>query len=143
MRYLLCLIFVSTSLFGQEYFTKRYQPFDANIPSPKDFLEYEIGSQHTRHDQIVSYLEQIASLSDQAKIMYYGKTHEGRKLPLLIISTKENLSELESIQKAHLDYAKGRLSEEPNIPLIINLAYNVHGNEPSSSEAALLAAYTL
>jgi hypothetical protein len=143
MRYLLCLIFVSTSLFGQEYFTKRYQPFDANIPSPKDFLEYEIGSQHTRHDQIVSYLEQIASLSDQAKIMYYGKTHEGRKLPLLIISTKENLNELESIQKAHLDYAKGRLSEEPNIPLIINLAYNVHGNEPSSSEAALLAAYTL
>ena len=26
---------------------------------------------------------------------------------------------------------------------MINLGYNVHGNEPSSSEAALLTAYTL
>ena len=92
---------------------------------------------------IVSYLEEIASHSDRAQIIYYGKTHEGRKLPLLLISTKENLAQLESIQKAHLDYAQGRLSVEPDVPLIINLAYNVHGNEPSSSEAALLAAYTL
>ena len=143
MRYLLGLLFSVTSLFGQDYFTERYQPFDTTIPAPKDFLEYEIGSQHTRHDQIISYLEQIASLSSQAKIVYYGKTHEGRKLPLLIISSQENLSQLETIQKAHLAYAQGRISEEPNIPLIINLAYNVHGNEPSSSEAALLAAYTL
>ena len=143
MRYLLVFLFSVTSLFGQDYFTERYQPFDTTIPAPKDFLEYEIGSQHTRHDQIISYLEQIASLSSQAKIVYYGKTHEGRKLPLLIISSQENLSQLETIQKAHLAYAQGRISEEPNIPLIINLAYNVHGNEPSSSEAALLAAYTL
>ena len=143
MRYLLGLLFSITSLFGQDYFTERYQPFDTTIPAPEDFLEYEIGSQHTRHDQIISYLEQIASLSSQAKIVYYGKTHEGRKLPLLIISSQENLSQLETIQKAHLAYAQGRISEEPNIPLIINLAYNVHGNEPSSSEAALLAAYTL
>ena len=27
--------------------------------------------------------------------------------------------------------------------MIINLGYNVHGNEPSSSEAAMLTAYTL
>ena len=143
MRLLLCLFFTTISLFGQDYFTERYHPFNENIPSPKKFLEYEIGSQHTRHDMIVSYLEEIASHSDRAQIIYYGKTHEGRKLPLLLISTKENLAQLESIQKAHLDYAQGRLSEEPDVPLIINLAYNVHGNEPSSSEAALLAAYSL
>ncbi len=29
-----------------------------------------------------------------------------------------------------------------DLPVFINLAYNVHGNEPSSSEAALLTAYT-
>ena len=29
-----------------------------------------------------------------------------------------------------------------DVPIFINLAYNVHGNEPSSSEAALLTAYT-
>jgi hypothetical protein len=30
-----------------------------------------------------------------------------------------------------------------NLPVFVNLAYNVHGNEPSSSEAAMLTAYTL
>jgi len=143
MKHLLWSLFLVMPLFGQDYFTERYKPFHSEIPSPKDFLEYEIGSQHTRHDQIVSYLEQIAKVSDRAQIMYYGKTHEGRKLPLLVISSKENLANLESIQKAHLDYAKGLILEEPDIPLILNLAYNVHGNEPSSSEAALLSAYTL
>ncbi|MDG1911630.1 MAG: M14 family metallopeptidase [Flavobacteriaceae bacterium] len=143
MRYLFCLLFLATPLFGQDYFTERYQPFSANISAPKDFLEYEIGSQHTRHDQIISYLQYLASVSDHAQIMYYGKTHEGRKLPLLMISTTKNLNQIETIQKAHLDYAQGRSVEEPKVPLIINLAYNVHGNEPSSSEAALLAAYTL
>ena len=32
---------------------------------------------------------------------------------------------------------------KPKTPIVINLGYNVHGNEPSSSEAALLTAYTL
>ena len=143
MKHLLWSLFLAMPLFGQDYFTERYQPFQENIQAPKDFLDYEIGSQHTRHDQIVSYLEHLAKVSNQAQIIYYGKTHEGRKLPLLIISTPENLANLKSIQKAHLDYAKGLLLEEPDIPLILNLAYNVHGNEPSSSEAALLSAYTL
>ena len=61
----------------------------------------------------------------------------------MIISTQENLTQLESIKKQHLAFAQGELETQPDIPVIINLAYNVHGNEPSSSEAALLAAYTL
>jgi hypothetical protein len=130
-------------LFAQDYFTARYQPFQNSISSPEVFLEYEIGSQHTRHDQIVAYLQTLASASNQAQISYYGKTHEGRKLTLLAISSSENLARLDVIQKQHLAYAEGELEIQPDIPIIINLAYNVHGNEPSSSEAALLAAYTL
>ena len=143
MQYLSFLLLFSTLLFGQDYFTERYNPFKSSIPSPESYLEYEIGSQHTRHDLIVAYLQHLANISDQAEIMFYGKTHEGRKLPLLIISTKENLRRLKEIQKKHLDFAQGRLEEQPDLPVIINLAYNVHGNEPSSAEAALLAAYTL
>ena len=143
MKRFLILLLASINLMGQDYFTQRYAPFDSSIPSPEQFLEYAIGSQHTRHDQIVAYFETLASHSDQAQIIYYGKTHEGRKLPLLIISTQENLTQLESIKKQHLAFAQGELETQPDIPVIINLAYNVHGNEPSSSEAALLAAYTL
>ena len=143
MRSIILFLLLTSKVFSQDYFTKRYQPFLVTIPSPESFLEYEIGSQHTRHDQIVSYLEALAESSENALITYYGKTHEGRKLPLLIIGSQENLAQLEEIKKQHLEYAKGSLENQPNIPIVINLAYNVHGNEPSSSEAALLAAYTL
>lgn len=143
MRSIIIFLLATNTIFAQDYFTERYQPFLITIPSPESYLEYEIGAQHTRHDQIVSYLEILAESSENALITYYGKTHEGRKLPLLIIGSQENLAQLEEIKKQHLDYAKGSLVSQPNIPIIINLAYNVHGNEPSSSEAALLAAYTL
>lgn len=143
MRALFVFLLLSLHLFGQDYFTEQYKPFLEDIRSPKEFLGYEIGSQHTRHDQIVSYLNYLASTSDQAELSYYGKTHEGRKLPLLAISSKQNLIRAKEIQKAHVDYALGDRSTQPEIPLVINLGYNVHGNEPSSSEAALLTAYTL
>lgn len=143
MRLFLFTLLICAQLFAQDYFTARYQPFQSSIASPEVFLEYKIGSQHTRHDQIVAYLQHLASVSNQAQISYYGKTHEGRKLALLAVSTAENLAQLEEIQKQHLAYTEGKLESLPDIPIIINLAYNVHGNEPSSSEAALLAAYTL
>ena len=143
MRILFLIFFGAHLALGQSYFTERYEPFQTKIPAPETFLEYEIGSQHTRHDQIVSYFQSLATQSDRAQISFYGKTHEGRKLTMLIVSSKENLAQIEAIQKKHLDYAQGKLEKQPDVPVIVNLAYNVHGNEPSSSEAALLAAYTL
>ena len=144
MRISILLFFLSIfSLLGQDYFTERYEPFLNSIESPEQFLEYGIGEQHTRHDQIVNYFKRLASVSNRAEITYYGKTHEGRKLTFLIVSSEENLEKLGEIQKQHIAYAKGNLQNQPDIPVIINLAYNVHGNEPSSSEAAMLAAYTL
>ena len=38
---------------------------------------------------------------------------------------------------------EAEMPETESLPVFVNLGYNVHGNEPSSSEAAMLAAYTL
>ena len=54
-------------------------PLIKKIPAPEAFLEYGIGSYHTRHDLIVAYLTKLAEVSDRASIETYGKTHEGRK----------------------------------------------------------------
>ncbi len=142
---LLFSIFCSTSLFAQNYYFSKYQPFENSIPSPEEFLGYAIGERHTRHDLIVAYLEKLAELSERATLMDYGKTHEGRRLVLLTISSPENLANLDAIQSKHLNYTDPNQSPEadPSLPIIVNLGYNVHGNEPSSSEAALLTAYTL
>jgi hypothetical protein len=140
-------VFVSLVLFlnvaaAQDYFTARYTPFDSTIQSPEAFLERPVGAQHTRHDQIVAYLEYLAKVSPRAKITYYGKTHEGRKLPILIVGDPSHLEQLDALQAKHLAHIQQPSSANEERPLFINLGYNVHGNEPSSSEAALLAAYT-
>lgn len=131
-------------MYGQDYFLKKFQPFNSDIPSPEQFLGYGIGERHTRHDLIVAYFEKLAEVSDRATLHYYGKTHEGRKLVILTISTPENIANLESLKTQHLAFTdpKKTVSNYEGVPVFINLGYNVHGNEPSSSEAALLSAYT-
>ena len=144
-RLLLLILFCGTTIHGQDYFLKKYEPFNSDIPSPEQFLGYGIGAHHTRHDLIVAYLEKLSEVSDRASIHYYGKTHEGRKLVILTITSPENLSNLENLKKQHLAFTDPaqNVTNYEDVPVFVNLAYNVHGNEPSSSEAALLSAYTL
>ena len=138
---LLCL----NNLIAQDYFLENNGPYNENIQSPEEFLGYEIGFEHTRHDLIVSYLNYLSNSSKKAEIIKYGESHEGRDLIMLTVSSMNNLSNLDKIKQEHLKYTvpKSNLEVNKNLPVIINLGYGVHGNEPSSAEAAMLAAYTL
>ena len=145
LKLLLVFMLLSNIITSQNYFLEKYEPYNNSILSPEEFLGYEIGFQHTRHDQIVSYLTYLSNVSDKADLIKYGKTHEGRNLVILTISSKNNLNRLGEIQKEHLKNTIPGVTVTSNedLPIIINLGYGVHGNEPSSSEAALLTAYTL
>lgn len=141
----LFIFLLSYSIHSQEYFYGAQGPFDAKIPSPEAFLGYPIGSYNTRHDQVVAYFKTLANLSDKATITVYGETHEHRKLVILNISNANNIKNLESIRQEHLKLidVNKPVGDISNLPIFINLAYNVHGNEASSTEAAMLTAYTL
>jgi len=130
--------------YSQDYYYKDFAPFDQKIPAPEAFLEYGIGSYHTRHDLIVAYLTKLAEVSDRASIETYGKTHEGRKLVIFTVTSAENQRNLEDLQKKHLELVQLKASsKDSDVPVFVQLGYNVHGNEPSSSEAAMLTAYVL
>ena len=139
------LILCLNNLIAQDYFLENNGPYNENIQSPEEFLGYEIGFEHTRHDLIVSYLNYLSNSSKKAEIIKYGESHEGRDLIMLTVSSTNNLSNLDKIKQEHLKYTvpKSNLEVNKNLPVIINLGYGVHGNEPSSAEAAMLAAYTL
>ncbi len=148
LRYNLMIIFVfiyAIQVNAQNYYYKDYQPFNDQIPSPEDFLGYPIGEYHTRHDLVVSYMHKLAEVSDKASIKVYGLTNENRKLIILTISTPENQQNLMSIKNKHLEVVdeSKNITDFTNLPIFVNLAYGVHGNEPSSTEAAMLIAYTL
>ena len=119
----------------------------AQLKSPDEFLGYPLGSHYTPHFKIVDYVDYIAAqMPEMVKVEKYGETNEGRPLLLAYISAKENVSNLENIRKNNLRLANAaadRMAATEETPVIVWLSYNVHGNEPSSSEAAMLTLYEL
>lgn len=117
------------------------------LQAPAAFLGYSLGAKYTPHHRIVSYFRSVADASPATvKLVQYGETNEGRPLMLAFISSAENIANLDRIRTNNLRQA-GLTDDKmpPNIdaPVIVWLSYNVHGNEPSSSEAAMKTLHAL
>ncbi len=134
-RYLLLFIAVVLSLAGT-----------AQLKSPEQFLGYPLGTRYTPHWKIVNYFDYVAAaLPNRVTLDKIGETYEGRPLYVACLSAAANMANIEEIRKNNLRMA-GVLTDKPaadNNPVIVWLSYNVHGNEPSSSEAAMLTLYQL
>lgn len=137
------LLFFISFIYGQSgyFYPDASDKMNPAIPTPEQFLGYAVGSQHTRHDKIVEYMKELSKVSNRVSFQIIGETYEHRQQVIAIFTSANNHSRLEEIRKAQL--AGESTGNTTGIPLVIHLAYNVHGNEPSSSEAALLTAYYL
>jgi uncharacterized membrane protein len=112
-----------------------------NIKSPSEFLGYELGTEFSRHHEVVAYYEYLsATVPNQVQLVTYGKTNERRPLILAYVSTAENIKNLESIRTEHL---KNTVGEGNPSKAIVWLSYNVHGNESVSTEASMQTIYEL
>ena len=131
-------------LFGICFFLS----LEAQLKSPEEFLGYKIGSRYTPHWKIVNYFNHVAANCPTAvKLEKYGETNEGRPLIMTFVSSAENMQHLDAIRVNNLRLANlGKDKAAPveeNAPAIVWLSYNVHGNETSSSEAALMTIWAL
>ncbi|KAA3650767.1 MAG: peptidase M14 [Proteobacteria bacterium] len=111
-----------------DYYLPKGERYNASIPSPSSMLNQDLGDQHLRHDQIVQYMGMLAASSPQAKLVEYGRTHEGRRLVLLVISSEQNMQQFE------------QLPEREDL-LKVWQGFSVHGNEPSGGNASVLYAW--
>src|SRR6185369_245158 len=120
---------------------------NAQLKSPDDFLGYRLGTHFTPHWKVVDYFKYVASNSpSMVKLQEYGQTNEGRPLMVAFISTAENIQNLENIRKNNLRLANqslDKMAANENGPVVVWLSYNVHGNEASSTEAAMKTLYAL
>jgi hypothetical protein len=117
----------------------------AQTKSPDEFLGYPLGSRFTIHQKVVDYFKYVASQHKNIKLQSYGKTNEGKELLVAIISSQDNMNNLEEIRKNNvaLSMAANVKIDVKKQPAILWLSYNVHGNEASSTETAMKMIYTL
>lgn len=125
-------------------FTFNFFPtLSQNIKSPSEFLGYELGTRFTQHHKVVEYFKYVRNTSNLVSLEKYGETNENRPLYVSYISSKENIKNLDKIREDNLSrigILKGNTSTQTGI---VWLSYNVHGNEASSTEAAMLTIYKL
>lgn len=125
-----------------------YRP---DVPTPDRVLGFPFGERPITPEEAFHYLEALAQASPRIRLETYGRTFEGRPLRLAWVSTPENLARLETWQRRWRDLwnpvqvrredLDAWLSE--GLPLLVWFGFSIHGNEHSSTEAALALAYFL
>ena len=114
-----------------------------SIKSPSEFLGYELGSRYTRHHKVVDYFTYISENSLNVQLTKYGETNEDRPLYISFISSKDNINNLEKLREDNLKRTGILKGESSSNIAFVWLSYNVHGNETSSSEAAMQTLFEL
>ena len=140
-----------TSAFAQDDITLDYYlpddvTYDSSIPTPEEVIGHQIGQWHITHDKLVYYMRALAEASDRVTYMEYATTYEDRPLVMLTITSPDNHESIDRIKENHLllkDTSQSENLDLSTMPVIVNMGYSVHGNEPSGSNAAPLVAYYL
>ena len=125
--------------------------YDPAIPTLRQIAGHEPGHEITAPPQVGEYLQALAKAAPtRTRLVEYARSWEGRPLWLLAIAGPERLAKLDQV-KADLQ----RLADPRNLssgdadrlvrelPVVVWLVHGVHGNEISSSDAALQEAYHL
>jgi hypothetical protein len=120
------------------------------VPSPEQVLGHAMGERFTDHAGVVRYMEALAAaVPSMARLQQYGESVEGRRLVQLVIARPDHLARLEEIMAANrllvnpgTPAARAREVAAVN-PAVVFFSYGVHGNESSSSEAAMWTAWDL
>ncbi len=118
-------------------------------PSPTDVLGWELGDRFTDTGAVHRYLDALARASDRITLEPYGETPEGRPLVQVVVASQRHRERLDEILAANRTLADPDTPEERiaeivrTNPAVVYLSYGVHGNESSSTEAALWTAWDL
>ena len=128
------------------YYLPQTVSYNPAIPTPAAVLGYEVGEWHVSHDQLVTYMRAVDAASDRITLIEYARTHEHRPLLLLTITSPDNQRNIAQIKADHhklTDPAVSGQLDVSKMPAVFWMGYSVHGNEPSGTNAALLAVYYL
>jgi hypothetical protein len=125
--------------------------YDPDIPTLEEVAGHDFVEEITPPDQVISYMRALAEAApDRVHLLWTGRTWEGRATVMLAIGSPERMARLDAV-KADLrrlaDPRELSASEAERLllelPVVTALIHGIHGNEASSSGAAMAEAYHL
>jgi hypothetical protein len=122
--------------------------YDASVPTVASVLGYDSGERITRAADVLRYFEALrASAPDRVVIGEQARTHEGRPVFWAAVGSPANIARLDQIKANSRRLADPRQTSPAEAariivdqPVIVWLAYSVHGDEISPADAAMAAA---
>jgi hypothetical protein len=117
----------------------------SSIPSPRDVLGFPLAERAATPAEVERCLRTwTAAAPDRTRLVEYARSHEGRPLHYMVVTSPPNLQRVDRIQEdlARLGDPR-RLTEEEaaelidRVPAVAWLAYTIHGDETEGSDAAL------
>ncbi len=144
-------LIVATLLFSPAQDLAPGTRYDPGIPTLADVAGHDFGEQITPPDQVVRYMEALAEAApERTHLFTYAESWEGRPLVMMVIGSPERIASLDEIKAdlARLADPRGLSDAEADeilarVPVVTALMHGVHGNEISSSGAAMAEAYHL
>jgi len=120
------------------------------VPTPDAILGFPVGTRAATPAQIEAVMKGLAAGSPRCRLFEYGRSHEGRPLHYLVIASETNLRRLDALKADYAKLADPRKAAKTDVdrlaaslPALAWMAYVIHGNETSGSDAALAVAHHL
>lgn len=115
------------------YFEARDVAINDQLVAPTDSFGFVPGARHLHPLQLQQYYKALAASSPRVQLIEMGQSYQGWPLLMLAISSEQNIEQLETIRRAHLNGSGDHL--------ILWQGFSVHGNEASGANAAPLYAW--
>lgn len=122
----------------------------AHITTPREALGHDLGEDYflATYSQLESYWKTLASQSDRARLVEIGKTAEGRSQYMMIVSSPQNMKNLDRYKAiaARLAKAEGLSEDEAHAlsregKAVVWIDGGLHASEVEPAQALMLAVY--
>ena len=151
---ILSLLLVLVAFAGASAQAPKNPLYDGGAPSfPKPtFGQYTVGDDYflANYTQFLQYVDQVVKVSDRIKVQQIGTSTEGRPFNLVIISSPENLKNVEQYRQTSVKLAKaeGLTDDEArklaaNGKAVIWIDGGLHATECVNAQAIFVLMYEL
>ncbi len=124
----------------------------AQVPTPESVLGYRVGADHrlTTFEESIDYFQRLDRASDRIELREIGRSSFGRPVHVALISSAENLRDVERHREAWLRLAhpEGLTDEEARAiaertPALVHIDGGLHSTEVAHAEHTIQLAHDI